>query len=158
MVSKVMISTSGAQLLPLEAIRELSRHLLPLATIVTPNIPEALLILSENVDAAHAQRVVCSVADVEQLARQILGLGPKWVLVKGGHLPFRSDMTVAQTEEEKQVVVDVLVGPEDQVMRIESPYLASTSTHGTGCSLACEYFWLCSSSIWGSRKLTPVHL
>ncbi|GAO17521.1 hypothetical protein UVI_02002900 [Ustilaginoidea virens] len=135
-VDPVMISTSGAQLLPLEAIRELSRHLLPLATIVTPNIPEALLILSENVDAAHAQRVVCSVADVEQLARQILGLGPKWVLVKGGHLPFRSDMTVAQTEEEKQVVVDVLVGPEDQVMRIESPYLASTSTHGTGCSLA----------------------
>lgn len=134
-----MVSTSGAQLLPHEAIQGLSRHLLPLTTVLTPNIPEARLILAENrkpsSDPAPPQEIN-SVADVEAMGRRIQALGPKWVLVKGGHLPFRADMTVAQTEAERQVVVDVLVGPGGVVLRVESPWQESTSTHGTGCSLA----------------------
>ncbi|KAG5981799.1 hypothetical protein E4U55_002552 [Claviceps digitariae] len=135
-VDPVMVSTSGAQLLPREAIHELSRHLLPLTTVLTPNIPEARLILSENGVAPSVYDNPQSVADVENMARQIQSLGPKWVLVKGGHLPFRSDMTVARVEEDKHVVVDVLVGPDNQILCVESPYQMSTSTHGTGCSLA----------------------
>ncbi|KAF5130452.1 putative hydroxymethylpyrimidine/phosphomethylpyrimidine kinase 2 [Metarhizium anisopliae] len=135
-VDPVMVSTSGAQLLPREAIRELSIHLLPRATVLTPNIPEAILILSENGDSALAEKKICSVSDVEFIGRRIQALGPEWVLVKGGHLPFRADMSVAETEHEKHVVVDLLVGPEGKVFRVQSPYQPSTSTHGTGCSLA----------------------
>ncbi|KAG5935125.1 hypothetical protein E4U60_003365 [Claviceps pazoutovae] len=135
-VDPVMVSTSGAQLLPHEAIHELSRHLLPLTMVLTPNIPEAKLILAENGASPSVYDNPQSVADVENMGRQIQALGPKWVLVKGGHLPFRADMTVAQGDDDKQVVVDVLVGPDGQVLRVESPYQASSSTHGTGCSLA----------------------
>ncbi|POR33023.1 Putative hydroxymethylpyrimidine/phosphomethylpyrimidine kinase 2 [Tolypocladium paradoxum] len=135
-VDPVMVSTSGAQLLPHEAIRGLSQHLLPLTTVLTPNIPEARLILAEGRKSASAPPEIGSVADVEAMGRQIQALGPSWVLVKGGHLPFRADMTVARTEAQRQVVVDVLVGPGEYVLRVESPWQESTSTHGTGCSLA----------------------
>ena len=131
-----MVSTSGAQLLPHEAIRQLSTHLLPHTTVLTPNIPEAILILSENNLPAIEIR---SVDDLETVARRIQGLGPKWVLVKGGHLPFREDFTVAEKESERKVVVDVLVGGNGEVVRVESPYQESMNTHGTGCSLACGF-------------------
>ncbi|KAL7946867.1 Phosphomethylpyrimidine kinase domain-containing protein [Trichoderma barbatum] len=132
-VDPVMVSTSGAQLLPHEAIAQLSQHLLPHTTVLTPNIPEATLLLTQN---GHEVGEIQSVADVEAMGRKIQELGPKWVLVKGGHMPFRRDLAVAKTNEEKQVVVDVLIGSEGSVFRVESPYQESTSTHGTGCSLA----------------------
>ncbi|KAL6859307.1 Phosphomethylpyrimidine kinase domain-containing protein [Trichoderma novae-zelandiae] len=132
-VDPVMVSTSGAQLLPHEAIAQLTQHLLPHTTVLTPNIPEATLLLSQN---GLETGEIKSVSDVETMGRKIQELGPKWVLVKGGHMPFRRDLTVAKTKEEREVVVDVLIGPEGRIVRIESPYQESTSTHGTGCSLA----------------------
>ncbi|KAL6890773.1 Phosphomethylpyrimidine kinase domain-containing protein [Trichoderma evansii] len=132
-IDPVMVSTSGAQLLPHEAIAQLSQHLLPHTTILTPNIPEATLLLTQN---GHEVGEIQSVSDVEAMGRKIQRLGPKWVLVKGGHMPFRKDLTVAKTDEEKETVVDILVGPEGSVLRVQSPYQKSTSTHGTGCSLA----------------------
>ncbi|PNP39900.1 hypothetical protein TGAMA5MH_08166 [Trichoderma gamsii] len=132
-IDPVMVSTSGAQLLPHEAIAQLSQHLLPHTTILTPNIPEATLLLTQNGQQVNE---IQSVSDVEAMGRKIQQLGPKWVLVKGGHMPFRKDLTVAKTDEEKEIVVDVLVGPEESVLRVQSPYQKSTSTHGTGCSLA----------------------
>lgn len=131
-----MVSTSGAQLLPHEAIRQLSQHLLPHTTVLTPNIPEANLILSENGEATTEVR---SVHDLEAMATRIQALGPKWVLVKGGHCPFARDLTTAKTEAERAVVVDVLAGEGGSVLRVESPYQESSSTHGTGCSLACKF-------------------
>ncbi|UNI17253.1 trifunctional hydroxymethylpyrimidine kinase/phosphomethylpyrimidine kinase/thiaminase, variant 2 [Purpureocillium takamizusanense] len=144
-VDPVMVSTSGAQLLPHEAIRNLSQHLLPLTTVLTPNIPEAKLILSENgpgdkgVVSEHSGKGedIRSVADIEAVGRRIQSLGPEWVLVKGGHLPFAAaDMTIADAGTPHKVVVDTLVGPDGFVMRVESPWQETTSTHGTGCSLA----------------------
>lgn len=134
-----MISTSGATLLPHEAIKQLIIHLLPHTTILTPNIPEANLILRESGAEAGEIR---SAADLETLGRRIQKLGPRWVLVKGGHLPFRRrDMAVGRSEDEREVVVDVLIRPgEGDVVRVESPWQESSSTHGTGCSLACEYY------------------
>ncbi|KAK4062418.1 hypothetical protein Trihar35433_9239 [Trichoderma harzianum] len=132
-VDPVMVSTSGAQLLPHEAIAQLSQHLLPHTTLLTPNIPEATLLLTQN---GHEVGEIQSVADVEVMGRKIQELGPKWVLVKGGHMPFRRDFSVAKTSEEREIIVDVLIGPGDSVFRVESPYQESTSTHGTGCSLA----------------------
>lgn len=134
-----MISTSGAALLPHEAINQLCSHILPHTTVLTPNIPEALLILSQNGQPAPEVR---SVADIEDMARRIQALGPKWVLVKGGHRPMKEDLTAAEKDDEKKLVVDVLVGGEggQETVRVQSPYQESTSTHGTGCSLACKYF------------------
>lgn len=132
---QVMVSTSGATLLPNEAIQHLCKHLLPYTTVLTPNIPEAILILSQNGQEVPEVR---SVQDLETVAQRIQALGPKWVLVKGGHRPMKEDLTAAETEEERSVVIDVLVGGDGEVVRVKSPYQASSSTHGTGCSLACK--------------------
>ncbi|KAL6916014.1 hypothetical protein ACHAPO_006313 [Fusarium lateritium] len=132
-VDPVMVSTSGATLLPNEAIQHLCKHLLPHTTVLTPNIPEAVLILSQNGQEAPQVR---NVQDLETIAKRIQELGPKWVLVKGGHSPMKENLTVAETEEERQFVFDVLVGGNGEVLRVKSPYQASSSTHGTGCSLA----------------------
>ncbi|TDZ29092.1 putative hydroxymethylpyrimidine/phosphomethylpyrimidine kinase 2 [Colletotrichum spinosum] len=131
-VDPVMIATSGAQLLPREAVAELLEGLLKLTTVLTPNIPEAKLLLE---DAGSKPVEVTSVKDLEEMAKSVHSLGPDWVLVKGGHAPFKADFTVANTEEDKAVVVDVLYG-HGEFLHIQSPYQNSRNTHGTGCSLA----------------------
>lgn len=129
-----MVSTSGAQLLPQDAVCELRKHLLPIATIVTPNVPEAKLILS---DAGKPFIDPKTVDDLISLAKDVQSLGPKYVLVKGGHLPFKKDGTIAMNDDEKEIMIDILYG-EDSVTRIETVYQKSKNTHGTGCSLACK--------------------
>lgn len=130
-IDPVIVSTSGARLLPDEAVSSLINHLLPLGTIVTPNLPEAQLLVGDsNLDTIR------SVADIEALGRRIQGLGPEWVLVKGGHLPLREDLSVAEMESERAYVVDSLIGPGGVVLRMTSLWVDSVSTHGTGCSLA----------------------
>lgn len=138
-IEQVMIATTGARLLPQEALDVLRSRLLPLATVATPNVPEALLLLGKPDDSVQ------SVADLEALARGIRQkFGSRWVLVKGGHSPFTKDLKAAKTDGERQLVVDVLVGGEQPeevvVVKIETEYCDSRHTHGTGCSLACEYF------------------
>ncbi|KAI0022019.1 Phosphomethylpyrimidine kinase-domain-containing protein [Xylariomycetidae sp. FL0641] len=128
----VMVATTGARLLPSKATNELRTLLLPQTFILTPNIPEARLLLTE--EGKEPPDIRC-VDDLEKVARQVQKLGPKWVLVKGGHVPFNHDGTVAKTPEEKQLVVDLLFGA-GQVTKFESRYLESRNTHGTGCSLA----------------------
>ena len=129
-----MVSTSGARLLPQNAVSELCERLLPVTTVLTPNVPEAKLLLSEAGNEAKEPKCV---DDLVGVAKAIQALGPRYVLVKGGHLPFKKDGTVALDEEEKELMVDVLYG-NDEVIRIESAYRKSKNTHGTGCSLACE--------------------
>ncbi len=129
-----MVSTSGHQLLPSEAVRELREHLLPIATIVTPNVPEAMLLLSDSgKPAADPQNV----DDLISIAKAVQRLGPKYVLVKGGHLPFKKDGSVATTDTEKELMIDILYGG-NEITRIETVYQVSKNTHGTGCSLACK--------------------
>ncbi|KAK8076462.1 thiamine biosynthesis protein (thi-4) protein [Apiospora phragmitis] len=128
----VMVATTGAPLLPTEAVDDLRDLLLPQTFMVTPNIPEARKLLTvSGVEPPEVQNV----DDLEELGQRLLQLGPDWVLVKGGHTPFKGDGTVAQTEEEKELVYDVLVGA-DSVTRIKGAYQKSKNTHGTGCSLA----------------------
>lgn len=129
-----MISTSGSALLPHASIKRLREELLPLTTVLTPNVPEALYLLK---DAGTNHEEPKCVADMEILAQRIQSLGPKWVLVKGGHLPFKKDGTIAINEEDKIMVVDVLYG-EGQTHQVVSNYQKSNNTHGTGCSLACK--------------------
>ncbi|OAA57249.1 Phosphomethylpyrimidine kinase type-1 [Cordyceps fumosorosea ARSEF 2679] len=145
-VDPVMVSTSGAELLPRDAVRHLVARLLPRATLLTPNVPEARLLLTETGPHGDVgEEGVRGVEDLERLAGRIRAeLGPRWVLLKGGHVPLRAaDLTAAAAasdeEEEEEgdlVVVDVLVGPEGATERVQSAFQRSTSTHGTGCSLA----------------------
>ncbi|KAF2729047.1 hypothetical protein EJ04DRAFT_503080 [Polyplosphaeria fusca] len=131
-VDPVMVSTSGSQLLPEEAVETLIKTLLPLTTILTPNLPEGKLLLKtaginfkepENVD------------DIVDLAKAIQGLGPKYVLLKGGHLPLTKGRLVSKEDAEKDMVLNVLYGDGKPIL-METTYLRSKNTHGTGCSLA----------------------
>lgn len=134
-IDPVMVSTSGSHLLPETAIKDLLTLLIPKATILTPNIPEAKLLLSH---AGISSKELENVEDLIEIARLVQSLGPKYVLLKGGHLPLRKDGNVARSEEERERMVDILYG-EGEVVRIEGSYLRSKNTHGTGCSLACEF-------------------
>lgn len=127
-----MVSTSGSQLLPQAAIATLIDTLFPLTTVLTPNLPEAKLLLeTAGVETKDPE----SIDDIVSMAKDLQGRGPKWVLVKGGHLPLTKAKRVSKDESEKDVVLNVLVG-EGSVTLIESKYVKSRNTHGTGCSLA----------------------
>lgn len=127
-----MVSTSGSQLLPEQAIKEVRSKLLPMATILTPNIPEAQLLTkgteAEGPEPADLQGLI-------DLAKRICALGPKAVLLKGGHLPLTKDHKTARTPQDAAVVVDVLFDGEKATL-FETQHLVSKNTHGTGCSLA----------------------
>ena len=147
-----MISTSGHQLLPSTAIPPLRQHLLPLTTILTPNVPEAKLLLR---DASIELPEIDSLSSLVTLAKLVQGLGPTYVLLKGGHLPLTGDGMVAREEGEKEVVANVLVGgdregEEEQVVVFKMEWVATRNTHGTGCSLACKPLSV-------SPSLTPFH-
>ena len=115
-IDPVMVATSGARLVSEEAVRAIRARLLPLATLVTPNLPEAEALCGLGPGARDAARA-------EELARRIHGEFGCAVLVKGGH----GDGAAA---------VDVLFDGRDALAfslpRAQSP----VSTHGTGCSLA----------------------
>lgn len=134
-----MISTSGSQLLPQDAIQHVRTNLLPLTTVLTPNIPEAKLLL-ENSGHSPVNEPQ-NVDEMIELAKKVQGLGSKAVLLKGGHLPFTSKRVRANSTEEARIVVDVLYSAGDDIneevlMLTETEYLRSKNTHGTGCSLA----------------------
>ncbi|KAI5858837.1 thiamine biosynthesis protein Thi-4 [Tricharina praecox] len=128
----VLISTSGAHLVPSDALEMLREVLLPMAFIVTPNLAEAQVLAGIT-----EFREVVTVADLKSLASLIGTLGPKYVLVKGGHSPLMKDGTLPPPGKTPEIVVDVLFDPKTHKFEIfEKPYVDSTSTHGTGCSLA----------------------
>ncbi|KAM0721554.1 hypothetical protein Q7P37_002479 [Cladosporium fusiforme] len=132
-VDPVMVSTSGAQLLPEAAIRTLISQLLPSTFLVTPNIPEANLLLR---GAGWPTPEIEDIEGLKRLASSILLLGPKCALLKGGHLPLTTDGKVAREESEKAIVANVLFRKDGHVEVITMPYQRSRNTHGTGCSLA----------------------
>jgi hydroxymethylpyrimidine/phosphomethylpyrimidine kinase len=111
-VDPVAVSKHGDSLLSdgtLDAVRE---RLLPLATVVTPNLLEAELLTGMTI-SDEAQMLAA--------ARMIGAMGPQWVLMKGGHLPGSP--------------VDLLFDG-DRVIRYPGQRIASVHTHGTGCTLA----------------------
>ncbi len=112
-VDPVMVAQSGDALLQPEAVETLARRMLPLATLLTPNLPEAEKLLG---------RAIPDVATMREAAQALLERGPKAVLLKGGHLTGES-------------VTDVLAEPAG-VVEFESLRIASNNTHGTGCTLA----------------------
>lgn len=108
----VMVSTSGYHLLHVNAKQALIEKLLPLATIFTPNIPEA-----EVITGLH----ITTLADMEQAGLLIRELGPKSVLIKGGHL--------------KHEATDILLH-NGTFKHFISSRIHTKHTHGTGCTLS----------------------
>ena len=111
-VDPVMISKSGYSLLRPEAKENLIKYLIPIAYLITPNVPEAEEITGMKIE---------TVEDMKKAGKKILDLGPKYVLVKGGHLDGDA--------------VDVLMG-EDIFEVFTSERLDRKNTHGTGCTLS----------------------
>lgn len=110
----VMIATSGAALIDQQAVDVLVRELFPLATVVTPNLDEAALLVG---------RPLRSEADMETAARKLLERGARAVLLKGGHL-------------EGDTVSDLLLARDQAPLWMRAPRIASPNTHGTGCTLS----------------------
>ena len=131
-LAQVMTATSGAQLLPGDAVQLLREKLLPMTTILTPNIPEATLLLRDaDIHFNALEDLDCA----KSLAKKVHSLGPKAVLLKGGHMPLTKAYQRPDTHEEPSLIVDILYDGTDFTL-IESKYQKSRNTHGTGCSLA----------------------
>ena len=111
----VMVASSGAALLAPDAVRAIVRELLPLATLVTPNVPEAERLTGLRIATGR---------DVDAACAALFDLGARAVLLKGGHLPGDE-------------VVDLLAGGTGFApLRLASARIASRNLHGTGCTLS----------------------
>jgi len=110
----VMVATSGDRLLAAEAVEALRQKLIPLATIITPNLPEAAALLDEPFATSEAA--------IESQGEKLLALGCPAVLIKGGH-------------GEGSESIDYLVRANGSVA-LSAPRVATQNTHGTGCSLS----------------------
>lgn len=108
-VDPVMIAKSGAALLRPEAVEALRRLILPLALVVTPNLPEAEALCGVPIRTP---------AQMDDAARRIAALGPRYVVVKGGHL--------------EGAAVDAVYDGE-HLEHLEAARVATRNTHGTGC-------------------------
>lgn len=106
----VMVAKSGDSLLLPDAIDAMKTKLIPLASIITPNIPEA-----------HS--LVSAIEDLNKLGEELLNLGPKAMLLKGGHL-FGAESN------------DLLLESNGAKTWLKADRIASKNTHGTGCTLS----------------------
>jgi hydroxymethylpyrimidine/phosphomethylpyrimidine kinase len=109
----VMVAKGGERLLEDDAVTAIRTGLLPLVDVITPNVPEAEVL---------AGMTIGSLDDMRTAAHRILELGPRVVLVKGGHLPGPESIDLAVTTRES--------------FELRGPRVDTTSTHGTGCTLA----------------------
>ena len=132
-VDPVMVSTSGHNLLKSEAVEILVKEFFPLATLITPNIPEAECILK----LTDAPFEITNVEKSKEAAKKIAQtFGINAVLVKGGHM------------KDTNVAVDVLYeSKEDRFITFQAQFIHSNNTHGTGCSLASA---IASNLVYGS--------
>ena len=110
----VIAATTGAYLMAKDALETLRCELIPRALIITPNLPEAAAITG----ATLARNKL----EMEAQARDILSLGARYVLIKGGH-------------GEGDESVDLLIG-QGEVVRLSAKRIATKNLHGTGCTLS----------------------
>ena len=110
----VMVATSGDTLVGQDTVAVLVRELFPRVAVITPNLDEAALLL---------KRGISQMGELENAANDLLGLGAKAALLKGGHLAGED-------------VVDVMVQPGCAMLRLQSRRITSRNVHGTGCTLS----------------------
>jgi hydroxymethylpyrimidine/phosphomethylpyrimidine kinase len=114
-VDPVMVSTSGHDLIGDEAFQILKTRLLPVARIVTPNIPEAERLAGFSIETE---------ADMRRAAEAIRALGARAVLVKGGHRAI------------DRQAIDLLLDEDGRFVELREPYLDVGDIHGSGCTLS----------------------
>jgi len=110
----VMVAKSGDRLLADQAVSALRDRLVPLATVITPNLPEAAVLLGD--DASPTEEAMPRLCD------RLLALGPRWVLVKGGHLACAESVD--------------LLSDGTVTRRYAASRVQTRSTHGSGCTLS----------------------
>ena len=110
----VMVATSGDRLLAADTVEALRTKLIPRASLITPNLPEAAALLDEP--------VVVNEADIERQGRRLLSMGCRIVLIKGGH---------GQGAESVDYLIDA-----NGTVALAAPRIPTRNTHGTGCSLS----------------------
>jgi hydroxymethylpyrimidine/phosphomethylpyrimidine kinase len=113
----VMVSKSGDALLARAAVGALREALVPLANVITPNLPEAAVLLD-----GRAPESVREMTRAAERLHGLMGSGERWVWLKGGHLPS-GDAT------------DLLFNG-DRMIELAAPRVATKNTHGTGCTLS----------------------
>ncbi|MBY5946322.1 bifunctional hydroxymethylpyrimidine kinase/phosphomethylpyrimidine kinase [Photobacterium rosenbergii] len=114
-IDPVMVATSGDLLLEQDAISTLKAELLPLADVITPNLPEAAALIGSDLPETEQEMTAMIAA--------LRGIGSRSILLKGGHL------------EKDEFSTDLLI-LEDDVIRMSTPRIATRNTHGTGCTLS----------------------
>lgn len=113
-VDPVMVATSGARLLKDDALESLKKHLLPHATLITPNLDEAGVLLGYRPSTQE---------DIARAGHQLYETYGCAVLMKGGHM-------------EGDILIDLLVDAQGQEHRWESRRVLGVDTHGSGCTLS----------------------
>jgi len=112
-VDPVTRATDGTSLLAGDGLKAVVEHLFPMALVVTPNIPEAETLLGRKIETW---------LDMREAAKEIWAMGPRYVVIKGGH---RRD----------EHATDILFDGEDY-RDLSAPWVETTLTHGTGCTFA----------------------
>jgi hydroxymethylpyrimidine/phosphomethylpyrimidine kinase len=127
-VDPVLVASTGRPLVTAETVDAYKGGLLRHALMATPNLREAAVLVGLDPSEVHGTR------EMEELAAEIHGMGPAWVLVKGGHLPGVEHGSDTATPS---LVPDVLLdGDRGKATVIEGPHVDTANTHGTGCTLS----------------------
>ena len=111
----VMVAQSGDKLLQDDAIQAIKDHLMPVADVVTPNLPEAEVLLGQKIE---------SFEDIQRAARELARNGGRSILIKGGHMAESKSTDLLYLTEE------------DRFVRLEAERVDSRNNHGTGCTLS----------------------
>lgn len=110
----VMVAKSGDLLLQPDAVEAMRDVLTPMATVITPNLPEAGVLLGRGMPKSREE--------MRDILPDLLALGAEWVLLKGGHLPGEN-------------ILDILHGEKESI-DIDGPRIDTNNLHGTGCTLS----------------------
>lgn len=114
----VMVAKSGDSLLDADTEGALREQLVPRSTLITPNLPEASVLLGLDAEMNNLDQM-------QENADKLLALGCDWVLLKGGHLEGHTS----------ELSTDILIGPDTRI-ELTAPRIATTNDHGTGCTLS----------------------
>ena len=119
-VDPVMVSTGGDKLLQDDAVDALKTILFPIATVITPNLPEAAMLLNQPIEALlGAER-----AQLETVCKNLSAFGPQAVVLKGGH------------GKSHQILDLLYTATDDRLKQFETTRIDTRNTHGTGCTLS----------------------
>ncbi len=137
-VDPVCVSQSGHALLEEEAIEALRTRILPLATLITPNAPEAALLADCPLD---------SFEDIPKVSQKLFDLGAKALLIKGGHMPvleakklkdlgFETNNLADKALLQEKMCLDFFVLPNKKPVLLPQAFIDTKNNHGTGCTLS----------------------